>query len=324
MISLTPELKAQLAEQKKQCVFCKLISGEMQAKKVFEDSKTVALLDIYPALKGHTLFMTKEHYPIMPYIPADEFQHLFGILPALAHAVMKGVVATGVNVFIANGGVAGQQAPHFLIHLLPREKNDGFFNFFFNKKQERLAEEKRQLLHNSFSKALQQYFSQHSLPHQGSERPPSGDILYEDEKVLCLLPSTGIVAGEIQIVSKKNSFIELSPEEGAYLFTIASAAASLLFEMLQAQGTNIIVKSGRTDDNPDGTLRLHILPRKQGDHLTEMLWKPQQPSYDLEALAQKIKDHTWKISYQPKIYSSTAQILSSGDDEIRDAIRKFH
>ena len=63
-MQLAPEIKKQLEEQKKQCIFCRLISGEIpNAKKVFEDDKTIALLDIYPALKGHTLFMLKEHYP---------------------------------------------------------------------------------------------------------------------------------------------------------------------------------------------------------------------------------------------------------------------
>ena len=77
-MNLTPEIKAQLAEQKKQCIFCKLISGEMEAKKVFEDDITIAMVDIHPAIKGHTLFMPKEHYPILPYMPQDEFKHLFG------------------------------------------------------------------------------------------------------------------------------------------------------------------------------------------------------------------------------------------------------
>ena len=126
-MELTPEIKAQLQEQKKQCIFCKLISGEMPAKKVFEDSKTISLVDIYPARKGHTLFMLKEHYPIMPYIPADEFKHYFGLVPQLCNAVKNATVTTGINVFIANGGPAGQQAPHFLMHLFPRENADGFF-----------------------------------------------------------------------------------------------------------------------------------------------------------------------------------------------------
>ena len=72
-MQLTPEIKAQLQEQKKQCIFCKIISKEMDSKIVFEDKLTLAALDIRPAVKGHTLFMLKEHYPIMPYIQPEEF-----------------------------------------------------------------------------------------------------------------------------------------------------------------------------------------------------------------------------------------------------------
>src|SRR3989338_547267 len=101
---LTPEIKQQLAAQKAQCVFCKLISGEIpQAKKVFEDDKTIVLLDIYPAVKGHTLFMLKEHYPMPAYISGEEFSHKFGLIPQLSKAINSAMVKTGMNLFIAMG-----------------------------------------------------------------------------------------------------------------------------------------------------------------------------------------------------------------------------
>ena len=153
-MELTPEIKAQLAEQKKQCIFCKLISGEMEAKKVFEDKVTIAMVDIHPAMKGHTLFMLKEHYPIMPYIPPNEFQHIFGLIPQMCKAVQKARVSTSANVFIANGGPAGQQAPHFLMHIFPRENGDGFFNFFW-KEKESLDEEATKILAHNFPLMMQ-------------------------------------------------------------------------------------------------------------------------------------------------------------------------
>ena len=127
-MQLTPEIKAQLAEQKKQCIFCKLISKEMEGKIVFEDDQTIAFLDINPIIKGHTLFMLKEHYPMPAYIPADEFKHMFALVANMSKAIKSGMVRTGMNVFVAIGGAAGQQSPHFLIHFLPREEGDGFFN----------------------------------------------------------------------------------------------------------------------------------------------------------------------------------------------------
>src|SRR3989338_896926 len=106
-MQLTPELKAQLAEQKKNCVFCKLVSKEMPGKVVFEDAKTMAILDIYPAVKGHTLFMLKEHYPILPYVPPDEFRNFFWLVPSLAKAIKRAMVTLGLNIFISNRRVAG-------------------------------------------------------------------------------------------------------------------------------------------------------------------------------------------------------------------------
>ena len=65
-MSLAPEIKAQLAEQKKQCVYCKIVAKEIPGKVVFEDTVTLGILDIYPAKKGHIVFTLKEHYPIVP------------------------------------------------------------------------------------------------------------------------------------------------------------------------------------------------------------------------------------------------------------------
>ena len=161
-MNFSPEIKAQLEEQKKQCIVCKLISGEMPAKTVFEDDKTIAMLDIYPAMKGHTLFLLKEHYPIMPYIPADEFHYFFGLIPQLTKAVKDALVEVSINVFIASGGVAGQQSPHFLIHLFPRAKDDGFFNFLF-KPNVSLPEEKKRILANKFPIIMAHHFKRNRI-----------------------------------------------------------------------------------------------------------------------------------------------------------------
>ncbi|MDO8656951.1 MAG: HIT domain-containing protein, partial [Nanoarchaeota archaeon] len=126
--------------------------------------------------------------------------------------------------------------------------------------------------------------------------------LYEDEKILCVLPNAGVVPGHIQIYSKKEEkYIEkVSPEDSVYLFSAASICASLLFEAMKVQGTNLIVKSGPSDDNPDGKLCIHILPRKQDDSLQGLLWQPVQPKYNLDGVMEKIKDKMWKVKYAPK------------------------
>jgi histidine triad (HIT) family protein len=125
--SMSPE---EIAEyQRKSCIFCKIIKGEIPSKKAYEDDKIISILDINPAAKGHLLVMTKEHYPILPVIPIDVAAHMFRTTKQLVKALKSGVVTGKVSVFIANGVVAGQQSPHFLYHLIPREDNDGLDNF---------------------------------------------------------------------------------------------------------------------------------------------------------------------------------------------------
>src|SRR3989338_9395140 len=132
-MQLTPEIKAQIEEQKKQCIFCKIVRKEIEGQIVFEDSKTIAMLDIYPAVKGHTLYMLKEHYPLPSFIPAEVFAHKFGLVPQLVTALKEGILTTGVDLLISLGGAAGQQSAHFIAHLLPREREDHFDNFDFKK-----------------------------------------------------------------------------------------------------------------------------------------------------------------------------------------------
>ena len=234
-MQITPEIRAQLDEQKKQCIFCKLISGEMEAKKVFEDSKTIAMLDINPILKGHTLFMLKEHYPIMPYIPADEFKHYFGLIPQMSSAIMSASVRTGINVFIANGGVAGQQAPHFLYHFLPRERGDGFMNFMFSGKVT-TPEDKIKMLSNNLPIMMRNHFGRNPASwHTGSgeSKNVQGSVIYEDEQVVAVVPEKGMVEGHIEIYSKLHDDItKLSIEESSHLFYVASFAATAVFEGL--------------------------------------------------------------------------------------------
>jgi histidine triad (HIT) family protein len=353
-MQLTPEIKAQLAEQKKQCIFCKLISGEMPAKKIFEDSVVVGMVDIHPAKKGHTLFMLKEHYPIMPYIPPEEFKHIFGLIPQLCKSVQKAMVTTSVNVFIANGGPAGQQAPHFLMHIFPRDQGDGFFNFFW-KEKESLDEEATKILTHNFPIMMQNHFGRVPASwHKGTGERPShlskvedrGTVIYEDEKALCLLLNKGMVKGHIEIYSKeeKSEIGKLSIESSAHLFYVASFAATLVFEGLKVQGTNIILKSGIADDNLDGNLCVHVLPRMQDDGLNKsLLWEPKQPSYDLDSIMKKIKDKTWNIKYteekevktevkketfvQPEVIklntNSEQKEESSHEEEIKKAIERI-
>jgi len=115
------ELKA---FQKQQCIFCQIIGGKVPNKKVYEDDKCIAVLDINPAAKGHILLMPKEHYAIMPQMPEAEMAHLFLVSKYLSQLLLKVLKVGGTNVFIANGAAAGQRAQHFMLHVIPRKEGD--------------------------------------------------------------------------------------------------------------------------------------------------------------------------------------------------------
>jgi histidine triad (HIT) family protein len=125
MPELSPEVKQALEKQKENCIFCKIIKGEVPANKVIEDDHVIGLMDINPAKKGHILLMPKEHYPIMPFLPKETFKRLFEISRILGKAQKKALVTHDYSVFIANGAAAGQQSQHFMIHLIPRDPEDG-------------------------------------------------------------------------------------------------------------------------------------------------------------------------------------------------------
>ncbi len=120
---MTPE---QLAEfQKQNCVFCQISAGRVPAKTVYSDSESLAVLDIHPAAKGHMLLMPKEHYSVMPQLPEHLAEHLFMVCKGLSQAALKALHCKGTTIFIANGVAAGQKAPHFMIHIIPRNDGDG-------------------------------------------------------------------------------------------------------------------------------------------------------------------------------------------------------
>ncbi len=121
--NMSPE---ELAEfQKKNCIFCQIISGKVQSKKIYEDPKCLAVLDINPSNPGHILLLPKEHYSIMPQMPEDVIGHMFMIAKSLSNIMLKTLKVTGTTIFVANGIAAGQKAQHFMLHVIPRKEGDG-------------------------------------------------------------------------------------------------------------------------------------------------------------------------------------------------------
>ncbi|HLC81777.1 MAG TPA: HIT domain-containing protein [Candidatus Nanoarchaeia archaeon] len=121
---------AELAEfQKQQCLFCKIISGAISSKKIYEDQVCLAVLDIAPASIGHLLIIPREHYSIMPQVPDEVLGHIMVIAKRLSQIMLKALRASGTTVFAANGGAAGQRSQHFVLHLIPRKEGDHVLDF---------------------------------------------------------------------------------------------------------------------------------------------------------------------------------------------------
>lgn len=114
-----------LEQQKRNCVFCKIVAGEIASRKVFENERFLAVLDINPAAPGHILLLPKEHFPILPLLPEQQQREIFQLAASLGEAAKEAVIAQRVTVFSASGYAAGQQAPHLLLHIIPREQGDG-------------------------------------------------------------------------------------------------------------------------------------------------------------------------------------------------------
>lgn len=121
--TLDPEEQEQLFGKQK-CPFCAMAAGEIPVKKVYEDAECIAILDINPANKGHMLLFPKKHYGMMAQMEDREAGMLYAVANKLAKAAFDGLKASGSNIVVGNGAIAGQRAPHALINIIPRFDGD--------------------------------------------------------------------------------------------------------------------------------------------------------------------------------------------------------
>lgn len=102
------------------CIFCKIIAGEIPSSKVYEDDKVLAFLDISQTTKGHTLVIPKEHVRNVLEMSDQTAANVFARLPKLARAVKAATGAKGLNILNNNEEMAGQSVFHAHIHIIPR------------------------------------------------------------------------------------------------------------------------------------------------------------------------------------------------------------
>lgn len=109
----------------KECLFCKIIAGDVTSNKVYEDEKTVAFLDINPVNPGHTLVVPKQHSSNIFDIAPEDWAAVTEVARKVSIAIEKGLDADGVNIAMNNREHAGQVIGHPHIHIIPRFKGDG-------------------------------------------------------------------------------------------------------------------------------------------------------------------------------------------------------
>jgi histidine triad (HIT) family protein len=107
------------------CVFCKIVAGQIPSAKVYEDEAILAFLDIAPVHDGHVLVIPKKHYANLEAMPEDELCVLIKAVKKIGRALKEGLGIPGYNVTENNDPVAGQIIGHLHFHIIPRKEDDG-------------------------------------------------------------------------------------------------------------------------------------------------------------------------------------------------------
>jgi histidine triad (HIT) family protein len=111
------------------CLFCRIVAGEVESHRVFEDDVTVAFLDSRPLFHGHTLLVPREHHETLWDLPDELIAPLFANVKRLSAAVRGAMGAQGA--FVAMNNVVSQSVPHLHVHIAPRNRKDGLRGFFW-------------------------------------------------------------------------------------------------------------------------------------------------------------------------------------------------
>ena len=108
-----------------ECIFCKIISKDINAEIVYEDETSLAFMDINPCSDGHVLLIPKKHVYSIEDMDDESIGALFSTLKKVLRAVKQAMNTDAANIGWNNGKAAGQLIEHFHIHIIPRHENDG-------------------------------------------------------------------------------------------------------------------------------------------------------------------------------------------------------
>ena len=110
------------------CIFCKMVSGDIPVTEIYEDDAVLSFLDIGPLSNGHTLVIPKQHFEKLHECPSEVIAEVGSRLGKIAKAVSAAMDSDGYNVLCNNGRAAGQLVGHVHFHIIPRNAGDGVFD----------------------------------------------------------------------------------------------------------------------------------------------------------------------------------------------------
>ncbi|KRG16692.1 protein hit [Lederbergia galactosidilytica] len=138
------------------CIFCKIINGEIPSAKVFENDDVLAFLDISQVTKGHTLVIPKIHKKDVFDLEAETAEKLFSVVPAISRALRSEFDLNGLNMINNNGSFAGQEVFHYHLHLVPRyNEKDGIIQKKFISHQSEYTADDLQQIASTINQAIQ-------------------------------------------------------------------------------------------------------------------------------------------------------------------------
>lgn len=106
------------------CIFCKIVAGDIPCHKLYEDENVLSFLDVAPLSRGHCLIIPKAHYATIDQLPAELSSACASVIPLISQAVIRATGAAGWNVLQNNGQISGQAVDHVHFHIIPREEGD--------------------------------------------------------------------------------------------------------------------------------------------------------------------------------------------------------
>ncbi|MFH0832989.1 MAG: HIT family protein [Candidatus Aenigmatarchaeota archaeon] len=136
------------------CIFCKIVKGEIPSKKVYEDNSVLAFLDINPANPGHVLVIPKKHSDAIFDVSEKELQDMIVVVKKIAEHVRIKMGTDSMNIIQNNGRISGQIVNHIHFHIIPRFEND---KVIFSYRRVELSEKDLNEIHEKLREEKKDY-----------------------------------------------------------------------------------------------------------------------------------------------------------------------